>query len=199
MNEESYREKFEVGKDEITKVWSTIQSVFELPPLEERQDRDAWPSFPSDPFFHESCDLAFLGGAPFESENQFRRFKKVLAEEQEEGFVLLERFWGKADIPHLFSFPSDIKWATFNDDRQQFILPGFDHYAVGSSGRWGVFFLELYDLYILAYKDRTVLKAFQRAYDFEGRGTEIVEPFSMKLSETRRIHQIAEEIREQEG
>jgi hypothetical protein len=80
-----------------------------------------------------------------------------------------------------------------------YILPGIDHYAVGSSARWGVFFLELYNLYILAYKDRTVLQAFQHAYEFEGRGTEIVEPFSMKLSETRRIREIAEEIRQQEN
>jgi hypothetical protein len=199
MSVESYREKFEVGKDEITKAWSTIQSVFELPPIEERQDRDAWPSFPSDPFFQESCDLAFLDGFPFESRVEFRKFKEALADEKEEKFVLLKRFCGIGDAPYLFSFPADIEWATFNDDRQQYILPGIDHYAVGSSARWGVFFLELYNLYILAYKDRTVLQAFQHAYEFEGRGTEIVEPFSMKLSETRRIREIAEEIRQQEN
>lgn len=198
MSEEGYREKFEVGEEEIRKKWSVIQSVFELPPVEERQDRDAWPSFSSDPFFHESCDLAFLDGWPFESEKEFRGFKKVLAEEKED-FLLLERFWGKPDDPHLFSFPSDIKWSTFNDGRQQYILPGIDHYAVGSGGLWGLFFLELYNLYILAYRDRTVLRAFQSAYDFEGRGAEIVEPFSMKLSETRRIQKIAEDIRQQES
>lgn len=199
MSEESYRENFEVGESETAKAWSTLQSVFALPPVEKRQDREAWPSFPSDPFFQESCDLAFLYGFPFESRIEFRKFKEVLVEEKEEEFVLLKRFCGIGDAPYLFSFPANIEWVTFNDDRQQYILPGIDHYAVGSSARWGVFFLELYNLYILAYKDRTVLQAFQNAYDFKGRGTEIVESFSMKLSETRRIHEIAEGIREQES
>jgi hypothetical protein len=199
MNEEAYRDRFEVDEDEIPEKWSIIQSVFQIPPVEERYNPDAWPSFPSDPFFHDTCDLAILGDAPLFSRHAFNKFKEVLAEREEEAFVLMERYWKEVDKSHPFSFPSDISWSTFNDDRQQFILSGIDHFVVASSGQWGVFFLEIYNVYILAYKDEAVLRAFQRAYGFEGRGAEIVDPFSMKLGETRRLRKIADEIRAQEA
>ena len=201
MDEETYREHFEVGEDEIAQKWPIIESIFKVSPLQKRHDYDAWPRFPAS-IVQESCDLALLGKDLFLSKSQFEAFKDMLAGMGEDGFMILVRYGSGVEKQYeLFYYPTDIPWTTFKDDNAASLaiaLSVLDHYVIGASGRWGMFFVEPWNVYVVGYKDDEILQALQHAYDLEERGAEIVDSLPKEL-DAKRLHEIADEIRAQEA
>ena len=206
MNEGTYRKHFEVDEDEIPEMWPLLRSVIKVPPLEKRSDYDAWPRFPA-PIFQEFCEHALLGEDLFLSEFQFNTFKGFLVEAGEDEFMLLLPLDSSEEKPYeLFRYPADLPWATLNDPHEDMpneAVPGvalsvLDHGVVGTSGRWGVWWVEPWRVYIVGYNDKEVLQALQHTYSFEGRGAKVVDPFPKRRS-AKRLHEIADEIRAQEG
>lgn len=206
MTEKKCRRHFEVSEEEVPETWPLLQSVIQVPPLEKRHDHDAWPWFPAS-IFQESCDLALLGEDLFLSASQFNTFKKLLIEAGEDEFMLLLPLDSSEEKPYeLFRYPADLPWATLNDaneDMPNEAVPGvalsaLDHCVVGTSGRWGMWWVEPWRVYVVGYNDEEVLRALQHTYNFEGRGAEVVNSLP-KAREAKRLHQIANEIRSQEG
>ncbi|PEN05042.1 hypothetical protein CRI93_14100 [Longimonas halophila] len=206
MDEKRSRRHFEAGEDEISEVWPVLQSVIQVPALEKRHDYSAWPRFPA-PIFQASCDLALLGEDLFLSESQFSTFKEFLLEAGEDEFMLLLPLDSSEEKPYeLFRYPADLPWPTLNDPHEDVpneAVPGvalsvLDHGLVGPSGRWGMWWVEPWRVYVVGYTDEKVLRALQRTYDFEGRGAEVVDSLP-KRWEAKRLHEIADEIRAQEG
>jgi len=206
MNEKKYRRDFELSEEDIPEIWSVLQSVIQVPPLEKRHDYDAWPRFPA-PIFQESCNLALLGEDLFLSESQFGTFKELLIEAGEDEFLLLLPLDSSEEKPYeLFRYPADLPWATLDDANENVsheAVPGvalsvLDHCVAGTSGRWGMWWVEPWRVYVVGYKDEGVLQAFQRTYNFEGRGAEVVESLP-KEREAKRLHEIADELRAQES
>lgn len=204
MYEKRSRRHFEVGEDEISDVWPILQSVIQVPPLERRHDYSIWPRFP-DPIFQESCDLAFLGEDLFLSASQFSTFKELLIEAGEKEFIVLLPLDASEGKPYeLFRYPVDLPWETLNDPHEEVpneAVPGvalsvLDHCVVGTSGWWGMGWVEPWRVYVVGYTDETVLRALQRAYNFEGRGAEVVDSLPKKR-EAKSLHEIADEIRAQ--
>ena len=201
MDEKTYRDQFEVGEEEISKKWSIIQSVFKVPSPQEGHEYGAWPRFP-DSIFQESCNLALLGEDPFVSEFEFNVFRRVLIEADEDEFMVLVRYGSGAGKQYeLFYYPTDVAWATFNDDNEASLaiaLSVLDHYVVGGSGQWGMHWIEPWGVYLVGYKTPNFLRALQSTYNFEGRGAEVVDSLP-KEREAKRLHEIADQIRSQES
>jgi len=206
MDEKRSRRHFEVGEDEISDVWPILQSVIQVPPLEKRYDYDAWPRFPA-PIFHEPYNLALIGEDLFLSEPQFSTFKELLKEAGEDEFLLLLPLdLSKAKPYEFFRYPADLPWTTLNDANEEVpneAVPGvalsvLDHGVIGTSSRWGMWWVEPWRVYVVGYTDETVLRTLQRTYNFEGRGVEVVESLP-KVREAKRLHEIADAIRAQEA
>ena len=201
MDEERYRDQFEVNEEEIAEKWSIIQSAFKVPDVEDRYENEEWPCFPAQ-IFRKSCNLALLGEDFFVTEYLFNKFRGFLDRIDEKNFLIL-------DLPgsvegssyELFSYPTNINWTLLSDDNSAAlaeVLSVLDHYVIGESGRWGMCWVEPWAVYVVGYKDRDVLQALQTTYDFEGRGAEVVDPLP-KEREAKRLHEIADEIRVQES
>jgi hypothetical protein len=206
MSRKKYRRDFEVTEEDAPETWPLLQSVIQVPTLEKRYDYRAWPRFPT-PIFQESCDLALLGEDLFLSESQFNAFKELLKEVGEDEFLLLLPLDSSEGKPYeLFRYPADLPWAILNDSNEDVsneAVPGvalsvLDHCVVSISGRWGMWWVEPWRVYVVGYNDEAVLRAFQRVYNFEGRGAEVVESLP-KRRDAKRLHKIADEIRAQEA
>jgi len=203
MSNKKYRRDFEVTEEGVPETWPLLQSVIQVPTLEKRYDYLAWPRFPS-AVFQESCDLALLGEDLFLSASQFNAFKELLAEVGEDEFLLLLPLNSSKEKPYdLLCYPADLPWAIINDSNEDVpneVVPGvalsvLDHCVVGISGRWGMWWVEPWRLYVVGYNDESILRAFQSVYDFEGRGAEVVKSLPKKR-EAKRLHEIADEIRQ---
>lgn len=200
MDEKTYREKFEVHEGDIRGKWEIIQSVFKMPDVENRYEADAWPRFPAQ-IFEESCELALLGEHFFATEYLFNRFRDFLIGVDEEQFLVMTQPGSVEGAPYkLFCYPTGINWTVLSDDNSAAlaeVLSVLNHYVIGGSGQWGMFWIEPWATYVVGYKDQDVLRALQSTYDFEGRGAEVVDPLP-KEREAKRLHEIAEQIRLQE-
>jgi hypothetical protein len=203
MTEQEYRDKFELSDQEVREVWPIIQSVFKVPDVKDRHEYDAWPRFP-DSIYQDACELAFLAENFFGSEYLLNMFRHFLIEVDEDRFFVVPLPDDYESSPcRVLSYSAGVNWADFAPDNRMgmFVraLFAIDHYVIGESGRWGLGWVEAWNLYMAGYKDREVLEALQSTYDFEGRGAEVIEPLPRRR-EARRLHEIADQIRaEEEG
>jgi hypothetical protein len=203
MKEQEYRDKFEIREEEVQEVWPIIQSVFKVPSVDGRYKTEHWPLFPAQ-IFQESCELALLGEDFFATEYLFNKFRDFLVGVDEDYFIVLVLVGFSEELSYsLRSYPTRVNWNVLSADNRAAALIealfAYDHYVIGGSGQWGMYYEEAWDVYVLGYKDREVLEALQSTYDFEGRGAEVIEPLP-KEREARRLHEIADQIRaEEEG
>jgi hypothetical protein len=197
MDEKIYREKFEVHEGDIRGKWGIIQSVFKVPNVENRYETDEWARFPAQ-IFQESCELALLDEDFFATEYLFSRFRDFLIGVDEEHFLVMTQPGSVEGASYeLFCYPTGIKWAVLSDDNSAAlaeVLSVLNHYVIGESGKWGMFWIEPWTTYVVGYKDQSVLRVLQSTYDFEGRGADVVDSLP-KEREAKRLHEIANQIR----